>query len=156
MARRPKPSQLEPLLERTMAVADPSRWQIVRLLGESPRTVTQLARATGLSVAATCRHVQRLRVVGVVEARRRGKELQCRPAAPDTPVGRWLRGLLGGSGPAGGAPEAAARRPAAESAGATRVRVTRTPSRRPGGAESSPAAPPEAPRRFRELEDYLL
>jgi len=146
-----------------MAVADPSRWQIVRLLGESPRTVTQLAMATGLSVAATCRHVQRLRAVGVVEASRRGKELQCRPAPPDTPVGRWLVDLLAGGGPAGLSGGRRGGDQGPESAAPARVRVA-PPARapRPKAAQASepgldaPASREETPRRFRELEDYLL
>ena len=133
-----------------MAVADPSRWRIVRLLEEKPRTVTQLAEATGLSVAAACRHVQRLRAVGLVEARRRGKELQCRPAPPDTPVGRWLEGLLEESTAASGSPA----RP--------RVTVAAPASPRSaaaaGPAKGSPSEkrPASRPKPFRELEDYLL
>jgi DNA-binding transcriptional ArsR family regulator len=131
-----------------MAVADPSRWRIVRLLEEKPRTVTQLAEATGLSVAAACRHVQRLRAVGVVQARRRGKELQCRPAPPDTPEGRWLERLLDES--------------LAVSGRAAEPRVTVTApkggrtSAAPSASRSSEKPPANRPKPYRELEDYLL
>jgi DNA-binding transcriptional ArsR family regulator len=94
MARRPKPTDLEPLLERMMALAEPSRWAIVQLLGDEPRTVGQLARATGLSLAVTSRHVQRLRQVGIVVGEKRGKELLCSRSGPDTTVGRWLDATL--------------------------------------------------------------
>jgi DNA-binding transcriptional ArsR family regulator len=95
MARRPKPTNLEPLLNRMMALAEPSRWSIVRLLGEKPRTVGQLARATGLSLAVTSRHVQRLRSVGLVVGEKRGKELHCARSGPETVVGQWLDVTLG-------------------------------------------------------------
>ncbi len=133
-----------------MAVAEPSRWRIVRLLGEGGRTVTQLAEETGLSVAATCRHLQRLRAVGIVEADRRGKELLCRPAGRETAVGRWLEDLLGahftGSASSRGRLTPAA--PARTTPGARR------PGPRPARARAE--TPPRPPTPSRELEDFLL
>ena len=95
MARRPKPTDIEPLLDRMMALAEPSRWSIVQLLGGEPHTVGQLAQATGLSLAVTSRHVQRLRRVGIVVGERRGKRLICTRSGPDTTIGRWLDAALG-------------------------------------------------------------
>ena len=95
MARRPKPTDIEPLLDRMMALAEPSRWSIVQLLGGEPHTVGQLARATGLSLAVISRRVQRLRRVGLVVGEKRGKELICTRSGPDTTVGRWLDAALG-------------------------------------------------------------
>ena len=94
MARRPKPTDIEPLLDRMMALAEPSRWSIVQLLGEEPHTVGQLARATGLSLAVTSRHVQRLRRAGIVVGEKRGKELVCTRSGSDTTIGRWLDAAL--------------------------------------------------------------
>ena len=94
MARRPKPTDIEPLLDRMMALAEPSRWSIVQLLGEQQHTVGQLARATGLSLAVTSRHVQRLRRVGIVVGEKRGKELICTRSGSDTSIGRWLDAAL--------------------------------------------------------------
>jgi len=94
MARRPKPTDIEPLLDRMMALAEPSRWSIVQLLGREPRSVGQLARATGLSLAVTSRHVSRLRRVGIVVGEKRGKQLICTRSGPNTNIGRWLDAAL--------------------------------------------------------------
>jgi DNA-binding transcriptional ArsR family regulator len=161
-----------------MAVAEPSRWRIVRLLGRGTRSVTQLAEETGLSVAATCRHVQRLRAVGVVQADRRGKELLCRPADPESTVGRWLAGLLRGGtwyrrlAGAGAAspeipPEAPPRtgpRSGAAPAGkpGRTPRPGRAPTRGPSHApadtpaRAAPVSEPAPPRPSRDIEDFLL
>ena len=140
-----------------MAVAEPSRWEILRLLGEQPRSVTELAEATGLSVAATCRHLQRLRAVGIVDARRHGKELQCRPAAPDSPIGRWLGALLAEKAPPVSAesPRRVTVRPRGSSPA---PRATPEAPGQPSHASSPPpgAEKPGRPARYHELEDYLL
>lgn len=140
MARRPKPENLEPLLDRMMALAEPSRWSIMRLLGARPLSVGEIARATGLSLAVTSRHVQRLRAAGLVIAERRGKELLCSRSAPDTPTGSWLAATLQENDTASFARDRAGEesRVAASREGATASAPEKTA--RPGG----------------DLEDYLL
>ncbi len=54
-------------LDRTLAaLADPSRRRVVELLGESPRSAGELARAVGLSAPAMSRHLRTLRRSGLV------------------------------------------------------------------------------------------
>ena len=83
MARRPRPKNLDPLLVRLMALAEPSRWRLLEILRERSATVQQLATESGLSLAVTSRHVSRLRQSGLVIGERHGKELRCRPADPE-------------------------------------------------------------------------
>lgn len=52
-----------------------SRLGLLRLLGESPRTVGALAEATGLSQPLVSQHLRTLRQSGLVTAERRGKEM---------------------------------------------------------------------------------
>ena len=99
MGRRTKPDNIEPLLNRMMALAEPSRWSILQLLREKPHTVGQLASATGLSLAVISRHVQRLRSVGLVIGEKRGKELHCSRSGADTDAGKWLAVILGETRP---------------------------------------------------------
>ena len=99
MGRRTKPENIEPLLNRMMALAEPSRWNIIQLLREEPHTVGQLATATGLSLAVISRHVQRLRSVGLVIGEKKGKELHCSRSGADTDAGKWLALILGESHP---------------------------------------------------------
>jgi len=54
-------------------VADPTRLRALFELGAGPRTVGQLAVATGVTQAAVSRHVQRMQEVGLVTAERRGR-----------------------------------------------------------------------------------
>lgn len=145
MGRRPKPPIVDPELARFIAVADPSRWAMVRLLRVGPRSVQEVAREVGLSLPVTSRHLARLRAVGIVTAERRGKTLLCTLSPKDTVGGNWLARAIEGSGP--GEP-------------ASRVTVRRERPRRAAAVVTSPAAVAATPSRpslpRRELDDYLL
>jgi DNA-binding transcriptional ArsR family regulator len=52
------------------ALANPHRLEILDLLAQGERTVEDLAREAGMSVANTSRHLQELRAARLVEARR--------------------------------------------------------------------------------------
>jgi rhodanese-related sulfurtransferase len=54
------------------ALANPHRLELVDLLAQGERTVEDLARETGMSVANTSRHLQELRAARLVEVRREG------------------------------------------------------------------------------------
>jgi DNA-binding transcriptional ArsR family regulator len=138
----------DPDLARLMALAEPSRWAMVRLLAERPRNVGEVAHAVGLSLAVTSRHLQRLRAAGLVEAARDGKTLSCALPGPETPGGRWLASLLGlrGAPPRGAH---AAPRPEAAAAVASAPRPAPAARR----AAPRPAPPPPAKR---EMDDFLL
>ena len=89
------------------ALADPSRWQIVRLLAIHEDTVSEVARRVSLSVACTSRHMSILIESEIVESRRDGRMTRCRLASPGTRAASLLAALgierLEGlvSGPAG-------------------------------------------------------
>jgi DNA-binding transcriptional ArsR family regulator len=154
MGRRPKAPIVDPDLARFIALADPSRWAMVRVLRARPRSVQEVAREVGLSLPVTSRHLQQLRAAGIVTAERRGKTLLCRLSSPDTAGGRWLARALGGPSSAPYArPRIRVRRqerpPRAE-----RPRPERPRPERPTPARPAANAPALVPRR--ELDDYLL
>jgi DNA-binding transcriptional ArsR family regulator len=140
----------DPDLARLMALAEPSRWAMVRLLAERPRNVGEVAHAVGLSLAVTSRHLQRLRAVGLVEAVRDGKTLSCALPAPETPGGRWLASLLGlhGAPPRSGRAAPPVPRPEPAPVGAAAAAAA-APARRA-------ARPAPAPPARREMDDFLL
>ena len=151
MARPRRMPITDPDLARLMALAEPSRWAMVRLLAERPRNVGEVAHAVGLSLAVTSRHLQRLRAVGLVEAVRDGKTLSCALPAPETSAGRWLASLLGlhGAPPRSGRAAPPARRPEPAPVGATTSPPV-APARR------AAARPAPAPPARREMDDFLL
>lgn len=151
MGRRRKAPIVDPELARFIAVADPSRWAMVRLLRDRPRSVQEVARAVGLSLPVTSRHLQRMRAAGIVTAERRGKTLLCALSTPDTAGGSWLLRAFGSAG--SGMAATAARR-------VTVRRPKSVPKLEPVAAPSvtraavAPSPRPSLPRR--ELDDYLL
>jgi DNA-binding transcriptional ArsR family regulator len=78
-------------LRVVQALADPSRWRAVELLRPEGQTVSELARALGLSLPCTSHHVSILKEVGVLTMLREGKSMRCRLAAAGTPVGDLVR-----------------------------------------------------------------
>ena len=66
-------------------LAEPRRRQILDLLLEEPRSVTELVERTGLSQPGTSKHLRVLREAGLVRAQERGREnhytLDARPLA---------------------------------------------------------------------------
>lgn len=57
-----------------------SRLDLLRVLGESPRTVGALAEATGLTQPLVSQHLRTLRQAGLVTAERQGKQVTYRLA----------------------------------------------------------------------------
>ncbi|MCX5414990.1 metalloregulator ArsR/SmtB family transcription factor [Streptomyces sp. NBC_00059] len=55
------------------ALADPARWQLVKLLAERPRPVGVLAQLAGARQPQTTKHLQTLERAGVVTAQRAGQ-----------------------------------------------------------------------------------
>jgi DNA-binding transcriptional ArsR family regulator len=142
MARPRRMPITDPDLERLMALAEPSRWAMMRLLAERPRSVGEVAQAMRLSLAVTSRHLQRLRAAGLVVAARDGKNLSCALAGPESAAGRWLASLLG-------LPAAPPRPKPSETASAPEA-VTASASPR-AASRPAPAALPK-----REMDDFLL
>jgi DNA-binding transcriptional ArsR family regulator len=66
-----------PLLK---ALADETRWQLVRELLSQPRTVGELVERLGVSQYNVSKHLRTLREAGLVEARREGKHVHCHVA----------------------------------------------------------------------------
>jgi DNA-binding transcriptional ArsR family regulator len=69
------------------ALADDTRWAILTRLGEGPASASALARELPVSRQAIVKHLEVLRVAGLVEAEQRGRELVHRP------IGGRLSGL---------------------------------------------------------------
>lgn len=92
-------------LRAVQALADASRWEMVRLLSIHEDTVGEIARRTGLSIACTSRHLSILIESEVVVSHRSGRTTRCRLASRGSRAGGLLRALgvevLGGllSGP---------------------------------------------------------
>jgi DNA-binding transcriptional ArsR family regulator len=57
-----------------------SRLRLVHLLGQSPRTVSELVAATGLSQPLVSQHLRTLRQSALVQTERRGREVIYRVA----------------------------------------------------------------------------
>lgn len=68
---------------RVIAVlANPKRLEIIDLLADAERTVTDLSARLGLAQAATSQHLAVMRKAGVVEARKDGNFVYYRLADP--------------------------------------------------------------------------
>jgi rhodanese-related sulfurtransferase len=65
------------------ALASPKRLEIVDLLAQGERTVEEIARETAMSVASASQHLQGLKAVRMVEARRAGLYAHYRLADED-------------------------------------------------------------------------
>jgi rhodanese-related sulfurtransferase len=65
------------------ALGSAARLELVDLLAQGERSVEDLARAAGLSVANASQHLQALRRAGLVEARRDGPRVIYRLAGPE-------------------------------------------------------------------------
>lgn len=63
-------------------LANPKRLEIIDLLAEREKTVSELAEALGLAQAATSQHLAVMRKAGVVEARKEGNFVYYRLADP--------------------------------------------------------------------------
>jgi rhodanese-related sulfurtransferase/predicted transcriptional regulator len=78
--RRSQPRRKEALFEAIAlmgkAFASPTRLELLDLLAQAPRTVEQLARASGQSTANTSQHLQALHAAGMVTREREGTRVR--------------------------------------------------------------------------------
>ena len=95
-----QPDDLRELRRFHKVLADVNRLRIVRRLADGPATVTELIEDVGLSQPLVSWHLGKLREVGLVTARRRGRETvqAIVPAAFDDFVQRQSRALGLGAG----------------------------------------------------------
>lgn len=73
-----QPDELRALRVFHKALADINRLRIVRRLADGEATVGELIEQVGLSQPLVSWHLGRLRAAGIVETRRRGREVICR------------------------------------------------------------------------------
>ena len=73
-----QPDELRELKIVHKALADVNRLRIVQRLAEAESSVTELIDHVGLSQPLVSWHLSRLRVAGLVETRRNGRETVCR------------------------------------------------------------------------------
>jgi len=73
-----QPDDLRELRTFHKALADVNRLRIVRRLAEGEASVAALIAHVGLSQPLVSHHIKRLRVAGLVETRRVGRETVCR------------------------------------------------------------------------------
>jgi rhodanese-related sulfurtransferase/DNA-binding HxlR family transcriptional regulator len=71
------------------AFASPRRLELLELLAQAPRTVDQLARASGQSTANTSQHLQALHAAGLVDRQREGTRVRY-ALAGDRALSIWL------------------------------------------------------------------
>lgn len=71
------------------AFASPRRLELLDLLAQSPRTVDELARESGQSIANTSQHLQALHAAGLVTRTREGTSVRYAPAG-DEVIALWL------------------------------------------------------------------
>ena len=65
------------------AFAHPGRLQILDLLGEGERGVSELQDALGISKTSISQHLSVLKSAGVLATRREGKQIYCSLAMPE-------------------------------------------------------------------------
>jgi len=76
--KEPKQALFEQLATIARALGSGGRLALLDFLAQGERSVEDLARAADLSVANTSKHLQQLKAVGLVEARRDGKRIRYR------------------------------------------------------------------------------
>jgi rhodanese-related sulfurtransferase/DNA-binding transcriptional ArsR family regulator len=69
----PKQDLLQHLGRIAAALASAARLELLEILAQGERTVDQLAKLTGLSVANTSQHLQKLRQAGLTQGRKEGQ-----------------------------------------------------------------------------------
>ena len=72
------PEELRELRAVHKALADVNRLRIVQRLAGGEASVTELIEQVGLSQPLVSWHISRLRVAGLIETRRKGRETLCR------------------------------------------------------------------------------
>ena len=71
----PKLAMFEHLAAKARALGSLHRLELIELLAQTERSVEELARLTGLSIANASQHLQQLRRFGLVQASRDGKRV---------------------------------------------------------------------------------
>jgi rhodanese-related sulfurtransferase/DNA-binding HxlR family transcriptional regulator len=90
MGGRPEKTALfEAIALMGKAFSSPTRLELLDLLAQAPRTVDQLARATGQSTANTSQHLQALHASGLVTRTREGTSVRY-ALAGDEALQAWL------------------------------------------------------------------
>src|SRR3989475_8136167 len=86
---RDKTALFEAIAVMGKAFASPRRLELVDLLAQAPRTVDELARASGQSTANTSQHLQALYAAGLVTRTREGTSVRY-ALAGDEVLSLWL------------------------------------------------------------------
>jgi rhodanese-related sulfurtransferase/DNA-binding transcriptional ArsR family regulator len=73
--QNPKLAMFEQVAAVARALGSPHRLELIELLAQTERSVEELARLIGLSIANASQHLQQLRRFGLVEASRDGKRV---------------------------------------------------------------------------------
>jgi DNA-binding transcriptional ArsR family regulator len=71
------PEELRAFATYHKALSDPTRLRLLQRLADGPATVTELTDHVDLSQPLVSWHLRRLKVAGVVETRRAGREVVC-------------------------------------------------------------------------------
>jgi len=74
--RPPKQALFEHLAVVARALGHGARLELLDFLAQGERSVEDLARVAGLSIANTSKHLQQLKAAGLVQARRDGKHIR--------------------------------------------------------------------------------
>ena len=82
-AANPKREIFKVLARIGAALASPVRLELLEVLGQAERSVEQLARLTGASMANTSQHLQKLKHAGLIVARKEGLFVRHRVAGPE-------------------------------------------------------------------------
>src|SRR5919202_207834 len=88
-SRADKEALFEAIAVMGKAFASPRRLELVDLLAQAPRTVDDLARASGQSTANTSQHLQALHAAGMVTLAREGTSVRYELAG-DRALDLWL------------------------------------------------------------------
>src|SRR5688572_13627438 len=88
-SRREKDALFEAIALMGKAFASPRRLELLDLLAQAPRTVDELARASGQSTANTSQHLQGLHTAGMVTRTREGTSVRYAVAGDDA-LSLWL------------------------------------------------------------------
>jgi rhodanese-related sulfurtransferase len=88
-ARARKDALFEAIAPMGKGFASPVRLELLDLLAQAPRTVQELARASGQSLANTSQHLQALQAAGLVSRRREGTSVRYALAGEDV-LALWL------------------------------------------------------------------
>jgi DNA-binding transcriptional ArsR family regulator len=88
-AREAKDTLFEAIALMGKAFASPVRLELLDLLAQAPRSVDELARASGQSTANTSQHLQALRAAGMVTRAREGTRVRYELAG-DEALALWL------------------------------------------------------------------